>query len=299
MIAGRTAEIVCHADDAGISAAVTARIAEAWLCGRLDGFSALANGPALEAVARALASDPARPVRLGVHLNLTHGSPVAADAHLPALVRGGRFFDGFGGLLRRSLGVDRSARRALVREVETEWRAQIARVRNLCAPRAIRVLDGHVHVHMLPLLFPVAARLARELGIPEIRIAAEPLHISDERALSSIRPWALGAVKLVTLRGMALGARRIADREGLAYPDAFVGVLHSGRMTAGRALAGVAAAQRAGARRVEALFHLGPASREEVRGWTPDADIEFQTDPRRAREVDELARFREALHGRS
>jgi chitin disaccharide deacetylase len=74
---------------------------------------------------------------------------------------GGRFpgkFSMLGGVVTRRISPD---------AVEEEWRAQIQR----CVDRGVRprFLNSHEHVHMLPPLFGIAARLATEFGIRHLR----------------------------------------------------------------------------------------------------------------------------------
>lgn len=101
---------------------------------------------------------------LGVHLNLTHGIPV--DERTRDLTgTWGDSFPGKGALLKAL-----ASGRLGVEAVKTEWRAQIERC--LTCGVQLRFINSHEHVHMLPGLFTVARHLAREFGVPHVRVAA-------------------------------------------------------------------------------------------------------------------------------
>ena len=68
-------------------------------------------------------------------------------------------------------------------QVEIEWREQIKRVIEVFSPRSFTAVDSHDHVHMLPFLFPIAAKLAREFDLPEIRISNEIYHFSIKESI--------------------------------------------------------------------------------------------------------------------
>ncbi|MEQ1566643.1 MAG: ChbG/HpnK family deacetylase [Myxococcota bacterium] len=281
-------KILLHSDDIGMTPAVTDRIGAAWSAGLLDGFSVLANGTGLERLTALLAAEPERPVRIAVHLDLREGPSVVDPSRIPLLVDAeGNLASEFSDLAARWLTHGTSWRSALVGQVELEWRAQIERVLAVCAPRRPSAVDGHTHVHMLPFLFPIAARLAREYGIPEIRISRESLHLCTPSDV--VRPsFLVNLLKLVVLRVCSRMAEPVARREGLAGPGALVGILYSGRMTAAAARAGCAAALDAA--RIEVLFHIGRAHPGEG-GTRHTATSAFQYSPARDAEHAELARF--------
>ena len=135
------------------------------------------------------------------------------------------------GALYRAFGEAAAERAALLSEVETEWRAQIRRVRELCGEREVAALDGHEHIHMLPFLFEVAVRLAREHGIPELRICREAPFVSPHPGDSLSLGFGVNVVKHLVLRACSGPARRMVGANGLRAPAGVVGLLYTGRMT--------------------------------------------------------------------
>jgi len=287
-------KIIYHSDDYGLTSCVTRRIADAWESGLLDGFSILANGDALEEGGAYLRVHAAHEARLGVHLNLYEGKALAPRDRVPLITdAGGNLNCSFSGLLLRWISSSTTRRRALISQVEHEWRLQIERVTDICAPRPIDVLDGHLHFHMLPFLFPIALGLAEEFGIGEIRIPREPLHISPVLSDSLSAGFIVNVLKNRILAACALEAKKTIRSTSVCSTDAFVGLLYTGRLSKSAVEAGIARCRRAGMKSVEVLFHIGRASHDEVKRWGVRASTSsFSTSPLRDIEYAALKELR-------
>ncbi len=289
-----------HSDDMAATPHVTEDMLRSWREGTLDGFSVIANGTARDAVARALQAEPNRAVRIVVHLNLSEGPSSAPPELVPLLVDGrGILKHTFTTLLRAWHGSSAAAKQRLGEQIAREWSAQIAEVQRIAAPRSVAGVDGHMHVHMPPFLFDIAARLAAGAGIPSIRISREPFYLARARDLIGMSYY-VNALKQIVLRLCAPRAAEIARRHGLSAADRIVGVLYTGRMTAARARAGIAAAKRSGAMSTEVLFHVGRADETERERWTGRAFIgDFYLSPWRDVERREAAALRAQLQGKA
>jgi len=218
--------LIVNADDLGWSDGVNRGIAEAHRNGIVTSASVLANGAAFVAAVELALAMPGMGV--GVHLNLSDGRPSADRETITTLLNDeGEFAGGPEGLLLRL------ARRGVeLKEVEREWDAQIALVRE--AGIAPTHLDGHKHVHMLPGLFEIALRLAKRHGIAAIRVAHE--ESSLRTALGAGREQRAGIVMRqgVQARGLkflARDAREMAERAGIAAADYFCGIAQTGELT--------------------------------------------------------------------
>ncbi|HEY3998534.1 MAG TPA: ChbG/HpnK family deacetylase [Candidatus Xenobia bacterium] len=276
-----------HSDDVGATAAVTEQTLDCWRQGVLTGFSVLANGEALGRLATVLSEEAGRGVRIACHLNLSEGPSSAPAADVPLLVdRQGHLRHTFGSLILTWL----RARGELTRQVETEWQAQVAALQARLSPRSVHAVDGHMHVHMLPFLFPAAARVAAASRVRSIRMAREPLYLASPR-------WpVINLVKWAVLRFCSGFAEPFARRAGLTWPDRLVGILYSGHMTVEAAWAGLAAARREGARHVEVVFHVGRAAEAETGRWQGrEFMAEFYRSEWRDRELQEAARLKARL----
>lgn len=241
--------LVVVADDLGLGREVDRGILDAHREGIVTAASALVVGPTAEAAAAAVAAG-APDLAVGVHLALVGpDGPASAPGAVPTLVGAdGRFAASWRHLLPRL------ARGAVdPDEVRAEWRAQVARAREL----GLRPthLDTHQHVHLWPGLARVLVDVARTEGIDVVR------------APQSRRPgvgWGVG------LLGSRL--RRRLDAAGLRHPAAFAGWDHAGRHDAEAVVAALRRLAAGGARSAELGLHPGhpdPVAAERY-GWGYD-----------------------------
>ena len=218
--------LIVNADDLGWTEGVNRGIAEAHRNGIVTSASLLANGAAFASGVELARSTPG--LGVGVHLNLSDGTPVAEPESVSSLVNdSGEFEGGPEALLLRI-----AKRGITLREVEQEWDAQIEKVK--AAGIQPTHLDGHKHVHMLPGFFEIALRLAKRHGIGAIRVAHEA---SSLRAALSTGDEGNTTVVLkqgVQARGLKLlarDAREQAERVGISTADHFCGIAQTGEMT--------------------------------------------------------------------
>jgi hopanoid biosynthesis associated protein HpnK len=158
-------KLIVNADDFGLTLGVSQAIIEGHQRGIITSTSLLANGRAFDPAVAMCRQAPR--LGVGVHLNLTQGTPVLPPASVPSLVRGGGLLSGSPGSLWR--GIVRGKIR--LTDVEKELGAQIAKVR--AAGVAPTHLDGHKHVHLLPGISRIVIRLAQEYGIKAVRCTLE------------------------------------------------------------------------------------------------------------------------------
>jgi chitin disaccharide deacetylase len=218
--------LIVNADDLGWTEGVNRGIAEANRNGIVTSASLLANGPAFALGVELARTSPG--LGVGVHLNLSDGEPVAPRELVTSLVNNKGTFQGGPENLLMRIG----RRRLALEDVEREWDAQIARVRE--AGIAPTHLDGHKHVHMLPGLFEIALRLAKRHGIGALRVALEESSLRAALAVGSRTRGSLAMKQGVQARGLKLlarDAREIAERAGMATADYFCGIAQTGELT--------------------------------------------------------------------
>jgi predicted glycoside hydrolase/deacetylase ChbG (UPF0249 family) len=156
--------LIIVADDFGLSDDVNAAIVEAFDRGLITHTSVIANLPAFERACE-LAHEHGLTAKIGVHLNLTEGETLTEP------IRSCRRFCDDQGHFRLWRAADRAFRlhRAERDAVTGELRTQILR----CGGRGIAVthLDSHKHVHGKRAIGRIVISLARELGVPRVRLA--------------------------------------------------------------------------------------------------------------------------------
>ena len=151
--------IVIHADDFGETISITNGIRRGIEAGVLTSTSIMANMPAtsyaLQRV-RLLAAQAS----FGVHLNLCEGRPLTSAATLS---------DEHGEFHRKRDVIRRALSGKLsLPELEQEISAQIALVRDAGVP--ISHVDGHKHLHQLPIVSTAVANVLPRFGIERVRL---------------------------------------------------------------------------------------------------------------------------------
>jgi predicted glycoside hydrolase/deacetylase ChbG (UPF0249 family) len=162
--------LIVTADDVGLHAGMTEGAIRAHREGIVTACSIVANGAAFEDAVTRLRDVPS--LEVGVHLTLVEERPLTS-------IRAPKKYTSFVPLYL--------ARVISIGAIERELRAQIERV--MASGLRVTHLNGHQHLHLLPRIFRVVRKLAREHAIPYVRIvddhggAARPLSM---RALSSL-----------------------------------------------------------------------------------------------------------------
>lgn len=155
--------LIVTADDVGLHPGMTAGAIRAHREGIVTACSLVATGAAFDGAVERLREVPS--LEVGVHLTLVEERPLT-PMHFP------RKYTSFVPLyLARAISIG---------AIERELRAQIERV--LATGLRVTHLNGHQHLHVLPRLFALVARLAREYSIGYVRIVDD--HPSGSRALA-------------------------------------------------------------------------------------------------------------------
>jgi predicted glycoside hydrolase/deacetylase ChbG (UPF0249 family) len=200
--------VLC-ADDFAISAGVSEAILRLLRQGRLSATGAMTNRADWPRSAKSL-SELAGVADLGVHLNLTCGSPLGA---MPRLAPSGRLPD-LGRVLRGAI-----AGRLPLAEIAEEFRRQIdAFAREI--GREPDFLDGHLHVHAFPRIREALLSAIGSLGLGPRLYVRDPA----DRA-GAIASRGLGAGKALFIAGLARGFARALARNDIRTNSGFAGIV--------------------------------------------------------------------------
>jgi predicted glycoside hydrolase/deacetylase ChbG (UPF0249 family) len=207
-----------HADDLGLGAGVDHAIFDLNQLGRLDGASLLVNGPSAKTATDTWRQLP-NPPALYLHLCLTEGPGDSANVDLPT---------SFGRLLLASWLPWQ--RRRLKPQIRRSLRQQITRYQQLTGTNEIH-LDGHQHVHLIPMVLDTVLGLAQSEQVTWIRTTAEPLPTNLPLHLwwDCFRQG--GALKWLVLQCLTRLARPKLRAANVGTNQSFAGVLFTGRMT--------------------------------------------------------------------
>ena len=217
--------LVVTADDVGLHPAMTAGALRAHDEGIVTAVSVAAVGSDLAGAAAALKARPG--LACGIHLVLVGERPLSPPREVASLLaRGGGFHAGFRAFAARY------ARGAIVlAEVEREWRRQIEAILELGLQPLH--LNTHQHLHALPRLYELAARLARDYSVPWLRLPIDPAVRGFGRRALEIRV-------LNRLARLARAAHRRSTSGARPVPSTLTrtaGIQHAGHLTVERLLA--------------------------------------------------------------
>jgi predicted glycoside hydrolase/deacetylase ChbG (UPF0249 family) len=193
-----TRRLFVNADDFGDNPAVNEAVRRAYQDGILRFASLMVLRPAADEAARIARENPG--LGVGLHLELCSVAPEKA---------GLRYF------------FSPKARAGLEGEIRSQIEALLALG---IAPTHV---DGHINVHVHPVVFPVLCRLAREYRIPRVRLPSAEFGPSQS---FPGRDGALGRLALSAVFG-TMGAWIRSSAGGLWVPRTW-GLLRSGRMSA-------------------------------------------------------------------
>ena len=151
--------VIVHADDFGETVDITEGICLAIEAGVVTSTSVMVNMPG---TAEALRRAPqlGRQASFGVHLNLCEGRPLTGGPTL--MDEDGRF------LRKRALAACALTGKLSLTELEAEVTAQIGVLRD--AGVRVSHLDGHKHLHQLPIVCAAVANVLPRFGIERVRI---------------------------------------------------------------------------------------------------------------------------------
>lgn len=236
-------ELIINADDFGLSNAANRAVIQAWQQGILTSASVMVGGGAFDEAAALARANPG--LQVGLHLTLVQGSAVLVQHGVPALTEAGGEFDDDPVLAGMRYFVLKPLRKKLSQEIE----AQIRR----CLEAGIELshIDGHLNIHMHPVVFDILCHLMPRYGIKSFRLTRE--NLGANLALDRKRIVGKCADAFI-FASLARRCRPMLDRLGIRYACEVKGLLNSGRMTGEylmRALDGV------GEGLTEIYFHPG------------------------------------------
>lgn len=275
--------LIVNADDLGLSRANNLAVATAHHHGILTSASLMTNMPAArQAVDEVVAAAPR--LGVGLHLCLTSGRPVLPPARVPLLIDAwGSFRHSLAGLLR--LLCSCRGAEALV-QIRRELLAQ-ARLAQRLGVRIDHV-NGHQHIHVLPGVFAVAAKIAASHKVP-LRMPDSPLMTGQCRPAAWLK-WLYsgGLARKAVLARLLRKATAAADLPAVYRTQYCFGVVETGQLTR-PALRAVLESLPGGSS--ELFTH--PASPEAGGGTAGElacslADRKFLHSPRRAAELEAL-----------
>ncbi|XP_057294143.1 carbohydrate deacetylase-like [Hydractinia symbiolongicarpus] len=193
------------ADDFGYCDERNRGILDAVKEGVVNSVSVLMNASAVESINN-------KNIAVGLHLNLTEGRPVAQPCDVASLLdKEGHFFD------KLSIAGHIKGGRILRVHVDIEIESQIKKFMTVFGHTPFYI-DGHQHVHILPVIIDGLIKLMKKYEIKETRVPEE-LKIADCYWIAQPR---LGFYLDVCCN--AREARKCFNRHSISFPNYFIGL---------------------------------------------------------------------------
>lgn len=214
-----TRRLIVNADDFGRSPAINAAVISAHRKGILTSASLMVNEPyCAEAVA--LARDNPK-LGIGLHLVLLGGRPALPPEKIPNLINAhGRFGD-----QPLTAGMKYFFRRSLRGQLRAEIHEQFARFRATRLP--LDHVNGHLQLHLHPVVFDILMKAATTLGIRHLRLTRDDFALS--RRLASGR-WLYRISHALVFRWLGARSQPELVRRGIRHADKVFGLLQDSRV---------------------------------------------------------------------
>ena len=219
MASAERRRLIVTADDFGRSASINQAVEQAHRDGVLTCASLMVNGVCFDQAVQIAKRNPN--LGVGLHLTLCCGRATLGPDVIPGLVNE----DGTLPESAVAAGLAYFFSKKLRAELQDEIAAQFEKFE----ATGLRCdhINGHLHMHMHPAVFPMIIAQARKRGIRGIRLTSPT---KMEWQLGQGR-WVYRGSHWGIFRGLAVRARKHLSGAGLAYSEHVFGLLEDTRVT--------------------------------------------------------------------
>jgi hopanoid biosynthesis associated protein HpnK len=211
--------LIINADDFGMSEAVNEAVIRAYKEGVLTSTSLMVTGAAFDQAVKLAKENPG--LAVGIHLVTVVGKSVLPPKEIPVLVdREGNFSNNPTAAGLKYFFSTR-ARRELIKEIA----AQFEKFKATGLP--LSHIDGHLHLHVHPVIFKAALEMGAKYGARRMRVPAEERRL----ALAFDRSNRLQkTIHALLFGGLARYMKKKLKKRGFTFPERVYGNLQSGRI---------------------------------------------------------------------
>lgn len=212
--------VIINADDFGMSEEVNEAVIRAYKEGVLTSTSLMVTGAAFEQAVKLAKENPG--LAVGIHLVTVAGKSLLSHSEIPALVdREGNFSNN-----PTAAGLKYYFSPRARRELRKELAAQLEKFHSTGLP--LSHLDGHLHLHVHPVIFKAALDLGAKYGARRMRVPAEEwqLALAFDRANRLQK-----TIHTLLFGGLARYMKKKLRERGYTFPERVYGDLQSGRMS--------------------------------------------------------------------
>ncbi len=215
----RPRRLIVNADDFGIAETVNEAVIRAFTEGVLTSCSLMVTGEAFEHAVGLAHAHPG--LAVGIHLVTVLGRAVLPSTEIPTLVDAAGNFAANSVVAGLKYYFSPQARRELHRELSAQFEKFAATGLRLSH------IDGHLHMHVHPVVFRAAVELGTRYGVRRMRVPQEEyrLAVNFNRQHASTK-----ALYTLLFGQLARRMQRQLRASGFVYAERVYGNLHSGEM---------------------------------------------------------------------
>jgi hopanoid biosynthesis associated protein HpnK len=211
--------LIVNGDDFGLSESVNEGVIRAYKEGVLTSCSLMVTGDAFDQAVTLARENPG--LAVGIHLVTAMGKSVLPKREIPSLIdEEGRFSNNpaLAGLKYYFWAPAR-------REIRKELAAQFAKYQSTGLP--LSHVDGHLHMHVHPVIFNAAVSLGEKFGARRMRVPQEERRL----ALAYDRGGALSKiVHSLLFSRLASYMKKTLSARGFRFTERVYGDLQTGKM---------------------------------------------------------------------
>jgi chitin disaccharide deacetylase len=211
--------LIVNADDFGRSPSINRAIVRAHREGILTTASLMVNEPACSEAVVLAKENPG--LGVGLHLTLVCGRSALPQGSIPGLVNSRNEFTNNSSAAGLRYFFDRRLRKQLRQELHAQF------IKFRATGLALDHVNGHLHLHLHPVVFGILMADATELGIGSIRLTYDPLWLNLRLASGKLLYRFAHAFIFSSL---AVLARPALKRGGFKHTDRVFGLLQNARV---------------------------------------------------------------------
>lgn len=216
---GSRRRLIVNADDFGRSDSINQAVIRAHREGILTTASLMVNEPACSQAVALAGEHPS--LGVGLHLTLLCGHSALPAAQIPGLVNGRNEFTNN----PSGAGFKYFFNRRLRGQLREEIHAQFQRFKATGLP--LDHLNGHLHLHLHPVILRILTEDAAQLGLERVRLTYDPFWLNLQLASGKLLYRVSHALVFHTL---AASARPRMSRLGFKHTGHVFGLLQNARV---------------------------------------------------------------------
>jgi len=219
MASPESRRLIVNADDFGLSASVNAAVIRAHREGILTTASLMVNESGFDEAVKLAKENPS--LGVGLHLTLLMGHSALPPEKIPGLVNSAREFSNS----PVGTGMSYFFKRSLREQLRAEIHAQFEKFHATGLP--LDHVNGHLHLHLHPVVFKILMEDAEKLGIKQMRLTRDCLARSRGMARGH---WFYRVSHATIYEWLSRRARKSLRQRGIRHAQITFGLLQNAQV---------------------------------------------------------------------